>query len=267
MLAEALAAVDTFFPPPPTSDSPATLALTPSGRQWLDVSGHVVDRFLVTYRAPARELGRLVPAPFVLDEHRGHGFVSVCALEVTDMGIRGAPRWLRWQNRELLYRIGVRLGAEATFLTLRSDVSARALALLGRFFSHHRPHAATVELARDGGRFRFACRSGDGAGDAALVVDGRAPTDGAPATSLFADAAAAARFLVGMRCSADLAPDGRARVQRIDHDPWDARFVAVEHARFAFLERFEREHGIALEYDGTLAMHGIDQIWRAARCR
>jgi hypothetical protein len=55
------------------------------------------------------------------------------------------------------------------------------------------------------------------------------------------------------------------RVQAIDHDPWGARFVAVEEARFAFLDRFQREHGVALVYDDTLAMHDIKQVWRAAR--
>src|SRR6185369_14928282 len=121
------------------------------------------------------------------------------------MGLHGTPSFLRWRNRELLYRIGVRLGGQPTFLTLRSDVSARALAVLGRRFSHHRPHAAAVDIAREGGgRLRFACRSSDGAGDAALDIDASAPLDPAPG-SLFADADAAARFLVGMRFSADLA--------------------------------------------------------------
>jgi hypothetical protein len=250
-------------PPPAAPDAhPHPLRLTPAGRQWLDVSGTVVDRFLVTYRADAAALARLVPPPFELDVFAGHGFVSVCALEVEGMGLRRAPGFLRWRNRELLYRLGVRLRGEPTFLTLRSDVSSRPLAWLGRWFSHHRPFHARVELTRQPGRVAFACRTPDGAGDASLVLD---PRGARASTSVFGDAATAAGFLVGMSLSADALPGGGVRVQTIDHDPWDARFVSVLAARFAYLEALARAHEVRLVYDNTLGMHGIRQIWRAAR--
>ena len=68
-----------------------------------------------------------MPAPLTVDTFRGQGFVSVCALEMDDMGLAGTPSWLRWKNLELLYRVGVRAGDAPSFLTLRSDVSARRL--------------------------------------------------------------------------------------------------------------------------------------------
>jgi len=116
--------------------APAPLPLEPAGHQWLPVSAHVRERYLVTFRAPAAAVARLVPAPLVVDSFRGHGFVSVCALELAEMGIAGTPSWLRFSNLEFLYRVGVRSHGAPSFLTLRSDVSARALALLGRPFSH-----------------------------------------------------------------------------------------------------------------------------------
>src|SRR5262245_56464621 len=114
-------------------------ALEPAGRQILPVSAHIIERYLVTHRAPAEALAPLVPAPLTLDAFRGHGFVSVCALELRGMGVVGLPPPFRFGNLEFLYRIGVRYRGEPTFLTLRSDVSARALAWLGRRFSHYRP--------------------------------------------------------------------------------------------------------------------------------
>ena len=77
--------------------SAASVAPARVHRQWLDVDGFITDRLLVTYRAPAERLRALVPAPFVVDEHDGFGFLSVCALHIRDMGIVGSPRWPRFE--------------------------------------------------------------------------------------------------------------------------------------------------------------------------
>src|SRR5262245_9341185 len=118
----------------PAARTPFELEKT--GTQWLPVTGYVPVRFLVTYRCPASRLRPLAAAPFTLDTIGDVGFVSVCALEVRGMGIRGFPRALRFDNREFLYRLAVRYLDQPTFLTLRSDVSAPQLAWLGRRFSH-----------------------------------------------------------------------------------------------------------------------------------
>jgi hypothetical protein len=244
----------------PGPAAPACFPLVPAGRQWLDVSAHVVERYLVTFRAPAARLLPLVPAPLSLDVYRGHGFVSVCALELDGMGIAGTPRWMRFRNRELLYRVGVRFAGEPSFLTLRSDVSARALAWLGRRFSHYRPHLAQLSLSRHRG-FSLTCRSSDGAADAVVDLD----PEREAGTSIFPDAATAASFLLGMRLSVDARPDGRVQVQEIDHEPWGARFAHARQARFAYLDRLERALGTRLVLDHVLGMRDLHQTWRAAR--
>jgi hypothetical protein len=243
----------------PETDTETGIELPPAGHQWLPVSARVVERYLVTFRAPAAKLVALVPAPMSLDVYRGQGFVSVCALELARMGIAGTPSWLRFDNREFLYRIGVRFRGEPTFLTLRSDVSARPLAWLGRRFSHYRPHLGSFTLDRAGG-FHLACRSLDGLGDARLELE---PDGGSMAGSLFPDAGSAARFLLGMRFSAD-ARGGKVRVQPIEHEPWGARPARVRGWRFAFLEALEKQVG-ALTLDHCLGMRDLRQTWRAAR--
>jgi Uncharacterized conserved protein (COG2071) len=235
--------------------------LPPAGRQWLDVSARVVERYLITFRAPARKLVGLVPAPLSLDVFRGHGFVSVCALELEGMGIAGTPSWLRFGNLELLYRVGVRYRGEASFLTLRSDVSARALAWLGARFSHYRPHLGRFALERGDG-LRMECRTPDGAGDSVVHLD---PGEGRMDGSVFDDAGTAARFLLGMRISVDRRPDGRVQVQEIDHEPWGARAARVREQRFAFLEQLERTVGTRLVLDHALGMRDLQQTWRAVR--
>lgn len=238
------------------------IPLAPAGRQWLDVSARVVERYLITYRAPAQAVGRLVPAPLELDVFRGHGFVSVCALELEGMGIVGAPSWLRFRNLEFLYRVGVRHQGEASFLTLRSDVSARALAWLGGRFSHYRPRLGRFSLQRQAG-FRLECRSPDGRGDGVVELEADARR---AAGSLFSDVDAATRFLLGMRASVDRRADGRVQVQEIDHQPWGARWARVRRARFAYLEHLERLTGARLILDHALGMRNLRQTWRAARC-
>jgi hypothetical protein len=231
------------------------------GTQFLPVSGTLTDRFLVTYRAEASRLASLVPAPFELDTYGGYGFVSVCAVEIAGMGLAGTPRVMRWDNREFLYRLGVRLRGEPTFLTLRSDVSSQLLALLGRHFSHYRPHLAQVALVRDGERVRMEGTTATGAGDAVLEVDLRERPRQA---SLFASDEQAADFLLGMKFSADVVR-GRVRVQRIEHAAWQPRFVDTRMARFEYVEALGRRLGARFELDGTLAVRNVPHVWKAAR--
>ena len=82
------------------------------------------------------------------------------------MGLAGTPSWLRWRNLELLYRVGVRVGDAPSFITLRSDVSARRLALLGRSFRTTGRTWPDASAATRDARFRLDCRSSDGGGDA-----------------------------------------------------------------------------------------------------
>ena len=235
--------------------------LQAGGTQFLPVSGTLTDRLLITYRGDAERLAELVPEPFEIDEHRGYGFLSVCAVEIAGMGIHGTPGFLRFENREFLYRIGVRFRGEPTFLTLRSDVSSRALSLLGRYFSHYRPHLGRVWLFRDGERLRVESTTQGGDGDGVVEVDlGARPGRG----SVFADDAHAAEFLLGMNFSADVVR-GRVRVQPIDHGPWEPRFVETKVARFAFVNELERRLGTSLTLDGTLAVRNVPHVWRAAR--
>ncbi|HWA74358.1 MAG TPA: DUF2071 domain-containing protein [Polyangiaceae bacterium] len=236
--------------------------LSTSGTQWASVSGTVSNRFLVSYRMRAEALSRLVPAPFTLDTHRGHGFLSVCAVEILGMGITALPSIFRFDNREFLYRLGVRYQGRATFITLRSDVSSRALAILGRYFSHYRPRLAEVSLRRDSGRVELTCASRDGHADALLDAE-LEPLKG-PHDSLFSDATVASQFLLGMHFSADVS-NGRVRAQAIDHDPWEPRFVRARAARFEYLERLGATLGARFHYDSTLASSNIRQTWKAAR--
>jgi hypothetical protein len=204
-----------------------------------------------------------VPAPFRLYTLGGFAFVSVCALEVHNMGIVGLPKALRFDNREFLYRLAIRFRGEPTFLTLRSDVSAHALAWLGRRFSHYRPHLGTFSFADRDGRMRIECSSPSGVGDATFEAAHDQPPRAS--SSVFDSAEHAADFLLGMSFSADATPEGRVRIQSIEHDPWKARLVRVHEARFAFLDRLAGELGCRFEYDSTLATHCIRQTWKATR--
>jgi hypothetical protein len=254
--------MDLALTPPRLASDSTPFQLSASGTQWAAVSGTVSNRFLVSYRMGEEALSRLVPAPFTLDTYQGYGFLSVCAVEILRMGLVELPAIFRFDNREFLYRLGVRYQGRATFITLRSDVSSPALAVLGRYFSHYRPQLAKVSLQRHPGGVKLACSSRDGRGDGLLDAE-LEPLSG-PHDSLFSDASAASEFLLGMPFSADV-QNGRVRAQPIDHDPFDPRFVRARHARFEFLENLGAALGARFHYDSTLASSNIRQTWRAAR--
>ena len=241
---------------PARSEAPP-FTFTRGGTQFLAVSGTLTDRLLVTFRAEAHQLRALVPAPFELDTYAGYGFFSVCAVEIAGMGLAGTPRFMRWQNREFLYRLGVRLHGQPTFITLRSDVSAPLLALLGRYFSHYRPRLAHIELARSAERLRMAARDGKATVEVDLTA---APSPG----SVFADQAQAADFLLGQKFSADVTR-GRVRVQPIEHAAWQPRFVATRVAHFELVEQLGRRLGARFELDNTLAVRDVPHVWKAAK--
>lgn len=235
------------------------------GSQWLAVSGFIPRRFVVNYRAPAVLLGRRLPAPLSIDERAGFGFVSVCALVIQRMGVDAAPSFLRFDNTEFLYRVGVRrrAGGEllSSFLTLRSDVTSAALATLGRWFSHYRPRRADLTYLEEGGRVAMRCSSRDGLGDGDFKAD-LSTLSSASGTSVFPSADDASAFLLGMDHSVADLPGGRAQVQPIEHSPWDARFVEGVTARFNFLDHLAEAWGLRFEYDSTLHMENITQVWR-----
>src|SRR5262249_43379530 len=144
---------------------------------------------------------------------------------------------------------------------LRSDVSSRALAVLGRHFSHFRPQLARVELMREASRLRMTAATPDGRGDALVEVD----LDGAAnAPSVLGAEETAAQFLLGMGFAADVVR-GRVRVQPIWHGPWQPRLVATLQKRFAFVEALERRLETPFELDCTLAVRNVPHVWRAAR--
>jgi hypothetical protein len=250
-------------PVPAPQEAPVRHVWSPAGHQFLPVSGFIPYRFLVTYRAPAASLIPLVPRGFSLDTHRGFGFLSVCVVEIEGMGISGTPRFLRFENREFLYRLALRLGDEPTFATLRSDVSSRALAFLGRRFSHYRPRLAQVSARLDAELIRLECVSADGRADAVLSVDTAAPETARK--SVFKSADEASAFLLGMKFSADARSDGRIQVQPIEHGDWNARFAQVTAMRFEYISRLGRSLGTQLTYDHTLFMQDIEQRWEASK--
>jgi uncharacterized protein YqjF (DUF2071 family) len=233
----------------------------PGGTQVWPVSGTLTDRLLVTFRMAEASLAPLVPAPLELDTYRGYGFLSVCAVEIEGMGLVGTPSFLRWSNREFLYRLGVRLRGEPTFITLRSDVSSRALALLGRYFSHFRPQLGRVELTRRGETLRMTgvTPRGDGDADVQVQLDAE-PRHG----SVFDDERQAAQRLLGMRFATDVVR-GRVRVQEIEHGPWRPRLVRTDRARFCFVDSLAQQLGASFELDSTLAVRDVPHVWKAAR--
>jgi hypothetical protein len=230
----------------------------------LPVSACIPWRFVVNFRADPRRLRSLVPAPLLLDEHAGDGIVSACVLSIERMGVVGAPRLLRFSTLEILYRVAVRVprsdGSELrSFLTLRSEVSAWAMAALGRRWSHFRPRLAAMRALRGETSIHLACRDRDG-----HISALHAPLERhiePPPTSRFGSLAAAVDFVLGVPGAVSVDAHGRVRFQDIEHPPWDAGFTEPSERRFAL----DADGRLGLRYDSTLLVMEQKQTWKSMR--
>ncbi|HSC86718.1 MAG TPA: DUF2071 domain-containing protein [Polyangiaceae bacterium] len=233
-----------------------------TGRQWLPVDARIPYRFLVTYRAPADELRRLVPAPLELDERAGLGFLSVCALRLEGLAPLGWPRAWAFDTPEFLIRLSVTYRGEPTFFTLASWVASRRLAWLSAHFSHYRPAWADFTEQAHGRRRELRARADDGS---LAELDAEFSADDAqvgwPSGSVFSDVADAEAFLLGMAGSVDVTSSGAVRFQPITRTPWRARPVHVHTARFDFIDRL----AVGAELDHALGMSDIEQRWERVR--
>lgn len=243
---------------------PWPLAVAEPGFQPLPVSAWIPWRFVVNFRAAPRRLRPLVPKPLLLDEHAGDGVVSACVLSIEGMGVVGMPRWLRFSTLEILYRIAVRVprsdGSELrSFLTLRSEVSAWAMAALGRRCSHFRPRLAAMRAAHGGSSIRLACRDADG-----HISALRAPLERRvepPPSSRFDSLGAAVDFVLGVPGAVSVDGHGRIRFQDIEHPPWEAGFTEPTERRFAL----DADGRLGLRYDSTLLVMEQKQTWKSMR--
>ncbi len=237
------------------------------GSQPLAMTADVPWRFVVSYRADARALSRLVPLPLEIDALDGQGFLSVCILRMQSLGPSLFRRAFQFDTYELLVRVGVRLphwlGSEKSFYTLESQVSSAWMARLGRRFSIYKPRRAEFDVREEGD---------------AITLAASCPSDLRPSLfravlqpyaticndSVFSSKDAAVDFLLGMSAAVDL--HGLAlRAQEIAHPPWQAAFVEPACRALPVVDRMALRIEAPLTYDSTLVLLNQRQTWQATR--
>lgn len=233
--------------------------LTPVEFQPLPMTARIPWRYVVNYRVAPERARHLVPVPLELDLHEGDALISVCALAIERLGVAFTPRFLRFSTLEMLYRLAVRHGGIRSFVTLKSDVSSRAMAALGSHFSHFRPRLAAMAAAETATSRRLTCRDRDGR--TSVFAAARATLAGRPETSRFPSLDEAVEFILGVPGAMSVDARGRVRFQKIDHPPWQAAFAAPEEHSFAF----DGADALGLVYDSTLLITEQTQTWRAMK--
>ncbi len=240
------------------------------GSQPVDVHSFTNKRLTVNYRSPIDRLRRIVPEPLELEElgSTGRGVISMCVCDfrVTRIGLVPVPPL---HTNEMLCRVSVRVpkdgATKRAYYTLRSDTSSVLLGLLGGRFSHFRKATSAFTRRDDGSVYALKCRADDelcgGEFSAALGTLSKKP----PATSCFANVAAATDFLFELdgSCGYDYATD-RLSFQEIEYPEWDLSFCHVFRARFPLIEHLERWYDLDLEFDCALFMQNVRQVWRSA---
>lgn len=237
------------------------------GPQPIEVASYTNRRFTVNWRVPLDRLRRILPSAIEPDEipGTGQGLLSMCACDfhVVRLGWLPVPPI---QNNDMLCRISVRIRRHGrtlrAYYTLRSDSSSRLLGWCGRRFSHFRKQISNFRRSEDEQRYRLACEARDPLGCGTFEGRLDALSYEPPATSAFADAAAATRFVFELDGSCGY--DWRTRrlsFQRIEYPDWDVQFCRSSNWSFALIDHLVGSFDLPLDFDCVLHMHDTPQVW------
>lgn len=238
--------------------------------QPINVTSFTNKRLTVNYRAPLDRLRRLLPPVIEPEEIRssGQGMLSMCACDfwVTKLGPVPIPRV---RNNEMLLRVSVLVSkggqTHRAYYTLRSDASSRFLGFLGGRFSHFRKAVSRFERIDDGHVYELRCRARDPLCGGWLRARIASLSQEKPPSTAFGDVAEAAEFVLGLDGSCGYSFEkGKLSFQRIDYPDWDIRFCQEVEFDFRLLDEIFRAYDLNAEYDCTLFMENVRQVWRSS---
>ncbi|TAJ25040.1 MAG: hypothetical protein EPO68_00570 [Planctomycetota bacterium] len=237
------------------------------GPQPIEVASYTNRRFTVNWRVPLDHLRRVLPASIEPDEvpGTGQGMLSMCACDfhVVRLGWLPVPPI---QNNDMLCRISARIRRHGrtlrAYYTLRSDSSSHLLGWCGRRFSHFRKQISRFCRREDATSYALECEARDPLGSGRFEGRLDALSKQPPATSAFADADAATRFVFELdgSCGYDWGTR-RLSFQRIEYPDWDVRFCHASSWSFALIEHLAASFELPLELDCVLHMHDTPQVW------
>lgn len=237
------------------------------GTQPISVSSFTNKRLTINYRAPLDRLRQLVPAPIELDEIRdtGMGMISMCVCDfwVSKFGPLPIPTT---HTNEMLCRISVKVPKDGalhrTYYTLRSDSSSRLLGFLGGNFSHFRKAISRFTKRDENGIYELTCKANDPICDGYFRAELDSVTKEPPSTTTFADIQEATNFVFQLEGSCGYSyPARKLSFQRIEYPTWDLYFCTRFEHEFALTEYLFEAYDLKAEFDCTLFMEKVPQVW------
>jgi hypothetical protein len=231
----------------------------------LAVRGLMRRRILVNYRVEPSAIEGLVPPPFDLRLVHGKAMVGVCLIRLEHLrpaAVLGMDVGLTSENAA--YRVAVLWSDAASgekrhgvYIIRRDTSSSLQHALGARLFPGQYCRSRFGVSDREG-RVVIRVRSQDGQGDLELRAH---EVDAFHGDSVFASLDEASRFY---RQAAVGYSAGRADTHfeglRLLTANWDARPLAIEVARSAFLGGLATSTGI-VEFDNALILRDMDHEW------
>ncbi len=235
--------------------------------QPISVHSFTNKRFTVNYRAPLADVQRLLPPGMVADEipGTGLGMFGMCACDfwVTRFGWMPVPRI---RNNDMLLRVSARVRkngqSQRAFYTIASNSSSPLLGFLGTRFSHFRKRISTFSRIDDETTYQLKCTDNDPLAQGSLSADMHSISKDRPATTCFADIAAATEFLFNLDGSCGYNFDRRMlSFQTIDYPEWDMYFCHQCEYDFPLLNNLIQRFEIDAQLDCVLFMKDTPQTW------
>jgi uncharacterized protein YqjF (DUF2071 family) len=224
--------------------------------------GVIKRRFVLNYRADAKVVKRLLPAPFYPKLYHGYAIVGVCLVRLESLRPRGLPSWLGVNSENAVHRIASAwidskgISREGIYVARRDTDLWLSTILKGKLFSEGY-HRARFGIEESVGHVDFMCRSLDKtievrfSGDDALQL---------PASSCFKSLQE--DFFRRANAGGWLMEDSDSlQGIALEAKEWKVRPFRISRVSNSFFDDLDRFPLGSIEFDHALVMRDIAHAW------
>lgn len=227
------------------------------------VRGRLRRCWLFVYRTPVASIHALLPPQLAPVTREGFAFWNIVVCEIGGLRPAPLPAAVGLGYWHIAYRLHVRAQTESAGVIeglhfLRSDCDSALVALAGNVVTDFRFHHATVAISEEPSGITGKIRTRGGNAD--FQLGGEPPSSLSPG-SPFPSLDSAAEWLKYKPFALSPCGDGAINVVQVARDEaaWRSRLLAVEKARWEFLEPYETALELCYEVEP------IDYQWERGR--
>lgn len=227
------------------------------------LNGIIDRRILINYRIRPEVVKSLLPShldPLVIN---GYASGGICLLRLKNIGVKGAPSFLRINSENAAHRFLVTYRKDGeivkgVYIPRRDTDSQLNVLVAGKLFSW--PHyPASFEVEEGNGRYAVNMKSSDA--KTALTVSAELHTD-FPTNSVFNSLGHASSCFES--CAAGVSPSSKAKEFKTIHlktKTWNVKPLQIRTLKSNFFEDKSLFPDGSIEFDNALLMEGVEHEW------